>query len=168
MIDNASVQKECVQMKRLIAVVLAAFAVLAVAGPAGAIRQFIVFFAGVNPTQLDPVQWHIGAEGDAVIAEAAAADTRSWPPGARIRLIAGDQRVGTLETSVERSRKRAEAVKSSLVKYGVPAASVVIHACGFRRYLVETPPDTREPMNRFVALDIAPLHSQATDVCAQQ
>jgi OmpA-OmpF porin, OOP family len=151
-------------MKRITAIVLVACAALATSQPAGAIKQFIVFFPGTNPEQLDPVQWRLGPEADAVISEFAS--LRQRYPNDAIELTAGDQHVGTLEMSIERSRRRAEAVKQSLVAKGVPADAIVIHACGFRRFLVETPHGTLEPMNRFLLMDLGGRNDN-TDPCKQ-
>lgn len=140
-------------MTRLLSTTLIVLGFLATVEPAGAIKQFIVFFAAGDSERLDPVQWQVGPEGEAVIREAAAVYD-NYGPGGRIVLAAGDQRVGTLEMSVERSRKRADAVRDLLVKYGVPRASVLTKPCGFELYLTETPPGVKEPMNRFVMMDL--------------
>ncbi len=152
-------------MKRLMAVVLVVCAAAA-APPAVAIKQFIVFFHDPNPEQLDPGQWKIGAEGDAVISEVASLFAQRSNPDDTLHLTAADQHVGTLEMSVERSNRRAAAVKQSLVTKGVPDQSIVIHVCGFQRLMVETPPGTREPQNRFVTMD---LHGrdERPDPCSQ-
>ncbi len=142
------------------------FAVLATAEPADALRQFIVFFHGLNPEQLDPEQWEVTEEANSVLSQAASIHIKQASPGDTIHLLAGDQNVGTLEMSIERSRRRAEAVKKFLVAKGVSAEDIVVHACGFRRYLVKTPPGTIEPMNRFVALDYAEPEV-TTDPCKQ-
>jgi OmpA-OmpF porin, OOP family len=154
-------------MKRLTAAVLLACAAFAAAAaPAFAIKQFIVFFHGTNPEQLDPVQWQLGPEADAVISEAASVVVQRANADDGVHLIAGDQRVGTLEMSIERSRRRAEAIKQSLIAKGVPADAIFVHACGFRRFLVETPHGTLEPMNRFVTLDLA-SRDDKQDPCKQ-
>jgi hypothetical protein len=141
-------------MKRLTAIALVVCAAAAAATPALAIKQFIVFFDDPNPEQLDPGQWTVGAEGDAVISEVASLFAQRSNPDDTLHLTAADQRVGTLEMSIERSRRRAVAVKQSLVTKGVPDQSIIIHACGFQRLMVETPPGAREPMNRFVTMDL--------------
>lgn len=128
--------------------------------PAGAIQQFIVFFDDSESGLLDPVQWNVSPAGEAVIREAAVVYGLY---GGRIVLFAGDQRVGTLEDSIERSRRRVDAVRELLVKHGVERSDIFTKPCGFVRYLVETPPETREPMNRFVVFDFVPEETALTD-----
>ena len=150
-------------MTRLLSTTFIAFALLVTERPAGAIQQFIVFFSEGDREQLDPIQWRIGAEGDAVIAEFAAGQKKL---GGTVLLTAGDQHVGTLYVSIERSRKRADAVRESLVKYGVPASVILIKPCGYARYLFETRHGVSEPMNRFVSLDLLPLEVDKAAVLA--
>jgi|CXWL01.1.fsa_nt_gi hypothetical protein len=126
---------------------LVLLALLAASPPAGAIRQFIVFFSDSPSGQLDPVQWHVGPEGEAVIREAAYVQRQY---GARILLTAGDQRLGSLEDSIERARKRADAVRELLVKHGVERAKIFTKPCGYIHFIIDTPPETKEPQNRFV------------------
>jgi hypothetical protein len=152
-------------MKRFMAIVLVVSAAAA-APPAVAIRQFIVFFHDPNPEQLDPGQWKIGAEGDAVVSEVASLFAQRSNPDGTLHLTAADQHIGTLEMSIERSRLRAVAVKQSLVTKGVPEQSIVIHACGFQRLMMETPPGTREPQNRFVTMDLH-TRDERPNPCAQ-
>lgn len=144
-----------VQLRFLIVLII-----LAAAGPADAIQQFIAFFADSKSGQLDPVQWSVSPEGEAVIHEAA---IEHGLYGGRIVLIAGDQRVGALKDSIERSQRRANAVRELLVKYGVERGNIFTKPCGFVQYLVETPPETKEPMNRFVLLDFVPDGSVLVD-----
>ena len=140
------------QMKALrLAVALSVL--LAASPPASAIQQFIVFFPGTNPERLDPVQWQIGPEADAVISEFAAVYPRF---GGRVQLTAADQWMGTLEASIERSQRRADAVRNALVAKGVPREAVFTRPCGFTLRLVQTPPQTKEPQNRFVMMDLVP------------
>jgi OmpA-OmpF porin, OOP family len=127
-------------------------ALLAASHPASATKLFIVFFHGSNPERLDPVQWLVTAEADAVISEYAAV-YREY--GGQVVLTAGDQRVGTLEASIERSQRRANAVRDALVAKGVPRSKISTRPCGFVHFLVPTPPETKEPQNRFVLFEWA-------------
>jgi outer membrane protein OmpA-like peptidoglycan-associated protein len=120
--------------------------------PATAIRQFIVFFAEGDSQRLDPVQWLVTAEADAVIS-GYAAGYREF--GGQVVLTAGDQRVGSLEASIERSQRRANAVRDALVAKGIPRSKISTRPCGFVHFLVPTPPETKEPMNRFVSFEWA-------------
>ncbi len=124
---------------------------LAASQPLGATKQFIVFFQGSNPERLDPVQWQVTLEADAVISEFAALYPRY---GGRVLLTAGDQWVGTLEASIERSQKRADAVRDALVAKGVPRSMIFTKPCGFALRSILTPTQTEEPQNRFVTMDV--------------
>jgi hypothetical protein len=124
---------------------------LATSQPASAIKQFLVFFHGADPERLSPVQWQITVEADAVISEFAA----GYPNyGGRVLLTAGDQWVGTLEASIKRSQRRADAVRDALVAKGVPRSAIFTKPCGFAMLMVQTAPKTKEPQNRFVQMDI--------------
>lgn len=140
-------------MKNLVSATLAAVFIFATAQPASAIKQFLVFFHDADPHRLDAKQWQITAEADAVINEFAALYRRDFD-NARVLLTAGDQWVGTLEASIERSQRRANAVRDALVEKGVPRAVIFTKPCGFTLRMVQTQPQTKEPQNRFVSMDI--------------
>jgi OmpA family len=142
--------------------------VLGVIGPVpvSANQDFIVFFPGPNPERLDPEQWRVTAEGEAVVNEAAAAH-KEW--GGYILLAGHDQRVGAEADALARSEKRAAAVRELLVRRGVSPHAIRIKACGFANPIVETVPGVKEPQNRFVifwwADTLANLEVAERDAC---
>ena len=96
--------------------------------PAAANKDFIVFFLGPNPEQLDSEQWRVTVEGDAVLKEAASA-YREW--GGFILVSGHDQRVGSAANAMVRSQRRADAVVELLISYGVPQSALSTKACGW-------------------------------------
>jgi outer membrane protein OmpA-like peptidoglycan-associated protein len=119
------------------------------AAPAVANIDFQVFFLDANTERLDPEQWRITAEADAVISEAAAG-FKADGQGCRILLAGYDQRVGREEDAIVRSLRRAEAVRDHLITKGVPAEKLAVKACGWSQQLERTPQGVRAPINRRV------------------
>jgi outer membrane protein OmpA-like peptidoglycan-associated protein len=129
-------------------IVLAVSAWLLSAVPAASIKQFIVFFPGVDADRLSPRQWEVTSEGRSVIADFASAYKEL---GGFVLLAGHDENASTFELSYARSERRAEAVKTVLVELGVPRGNIAVKACAFSRPLGNAV--GKEPMNRYVIFD---------------
>lgn len=71
-----------------------------------------------------------------------------------ILIVGHTDTVGPAKRNQTLSVKRAEKVRKSLIKLGVPAASIQIIGKGERELLVITPDNTKEPKNRRVDINV--------------
>lgn len=71
-----------------------------------------------------------------------------------ILIVGHTDTVGPAKRNQTLSVKRAEKVRKSLIKLGVPAASIQISGKGERELLVKTPDNTKEPKNRRVDINV--------------
>ena len=104
---------------------------------------------GPNLETLDPEQWRVTAEADAVIAEFASLYKQEGN-GGYVLLSGHDQRVGSEQNAMLRSQRRADAVRDVLIEHGVPARVISTKACGWSRLMVLTEHGVQEPQNRYV------------------
>jgi hypothetical protein len=136
-------------MRQGLAALIVIVVVLVGLFPAKANIDFIVFFSGPNPEQLDPEQWRVTAEAVNVIAEFADAYKREGD-GGLVLLSGHDQKFGSAENAMLRSQRRADAVRDVLIAHGLPARVISTKACGWARMIVPTDQDVKEPQNRYV------------------
>jgi hypothetical protein len=71
-----------------------------------------------------------------------------------ILIVGHTDTVGPAKRNQSLSLKRAEKVRQSLIKLGVPAESIQISGKGERDLLVKTPDNTKEPKNRRVDINV--------------
>ena len=105
-------------------------------------RTYLVFFDWDRADLTDRAR--------AIIAQAAQATTRTQVT--RIEVSGHTDTSGTARYNQGLSERRAQAVKTELVRLGVPAASVTTQGFGFSKPLVATGPGVREPQNRRVEI----------------
>jgi hypothetical protein len=83
--------------------------------------------------------------------EAAAAEFKKTGV-ARIEAVGHTDTVGSKEYNLRLSERRAQAVKSELVRLGIPANVITTKGVGFAQLLVPTGPNVRELKNRRVEI----------------
>jgi outer membrane protein OmpA-like peptidoglycan-associated protein len=71
-----------------------------------------------------------------------------------ILIIGHTDTVGSTKTNDKLSLKRAEKIRQSLIKLGVPADSIKVIGRGERELLVKTPDNTKEPKNRRAEINV--------------
>lgn len=112
--------------------------------PAAPARQFIVFF-GYN-------KYNLTSAGQRVVTEAVRAVQET---GAATVLITGHtDTMGSPDYNQRLSMRRANAVKSELVRQGVSAAAISATGKGELELLVQTNDNVKEPQNRRATIDI--------------
>jgi outer membrane protein OmpA-like peptidoglycan-associated protein len=114
------------------------------AQPASTKKSFIVFF--------DFDRSNITAEAQKTINQAAAAAKAG--EASQVTLTGHTDRSGSEQYNMALSLRRAEAVKASLIKLGVPASLIVVIGKGESQPLVPTADGVREPQNRRVEIVI--------------
>ncbi len=75
-------------------------------------------------------------------------------PAPEIRVVGHTDTMGTAESNDALSLQRAETIKAKLVSEGVPADIIEVASHGETDPVVETPDETREPLNRRVEVTI--------------
>ena len=112
--------------------------------PAPLARQFIVFF-GFN-------KYNLTSAGQRVVEEAVRAAKET---GSATVLITGHtDTVGSPDYNQRLSMRRANAVKSEMVRLGVPVAAISATGKGELELLVQTDDNVKEPQNRRAAIDV--------------
>lgn len=112
--------------------------------PAPLTRQFIVFF-GFN-------KYNLTSAGQRVVEEAVRAAKET---GSATVLITGHtDTVGSPDYNQRLSMRRANAVKSEMVRLGVPVAAISATGKGELELLVQTGDNVKEPQNRRAAIDV--------------
>ena len=112
--------------------------------PAAPARQFIVFF-GFN-------KYNLTSAGQRVVAEAVRVVKET---GTATLLITGHtDTMGSPDYNQNLSMRRANAVKSELVRQGVSAAAISATGKGELELLVQTNDNVKEPQNRRATIDI--------------
>lgn len=71
-----------------------------------------------------------------------------------IWIVGHTDTVGSSKHNLKLSLKRAEKVRQSLVKLGVPAESIQIAGKGEEELLIQTPDNTKQPKNRRVDINV--------------
>ena len=112
--------------------------------PPPAAKQFIVFF-GFNKSNLT-------AEGQAVVAEAAAAAKAQG--SARILVVGHTDSVGSNAYNDQLSQRRAGAVKDELTRLGISADAISTSGKGESELMVQTGDGVKEPQNRRATIDL--------------
>lgn len=107
-------------------------------------RQFIVFF-GFN-------KYNLTSEALRVISEAvvAAKDTGS----ATVLITGHTDTVGSNTYNMRLSMRRSNAVKSEMVRQGIPASAISSNGKGETELLVQTADGVKEPQNRRATIDL--------------
>lgn len=131
---------------RLLALI-ALLSCLSSAAAAQSTEPFRVFFDWGKP---EP-----NRDAGATLDEVVEAYRRLGP--ARLDVAGHTDRSGSEQVNLSASRRRAEAVKSSLVGKGIPAASIEISAWGESRPVVPTEDGVREAQNRRVEIRVEGL-----------
>ncbi|MFN9358779.1 MAG: OmpA family protein [Alphaproteobacteria bacterium] len=112
--------------------------------PAGPARQFIVFF-GFN-------KYNLTSAGQRVVTEAVRAAKET---GTAAVLITGHtDTMGSPDYNQRLSMRRANAVKSDLVRQGISAAAISATGKGELELLVQTNDSVKEPQNRRATIEI--------------
>lgn len=112
--------------------------------PAPPARQFIVFF-GFN-------KYNLTSAGQRVVSEAVRVAKET---GSATVLITGHtDTMGSPDYNQRLSMRRANAVKSEMVRQGVSAAAISATGKGELELLVQTNDNVKEPQNRRAAIDI--------------
>ena len=75
-------------------------------------------------------------------------------PAARLEISGFADRSGSSHTNLQASKQRAGTVYAELVKRGVPAGAMTLHAYGEQRPLVPTEDGVREVQNRRVEIRV--------------
>jgi outer membrane protein OmpA-like peptidoglycan-associated protein len=114
------------------------------AQPPVAKKNFIVFFDFDKST--------ITAEAQKTINQAA--DAAKAGQASQVTLTGHTDRSGSEQYNMALSLRRAEAVKASLIRLGVPASLIVVVGKGESQPLVPTADGVREPQNRRVEIVI--------------
>jgi outer membrane protein OmpA-like peptidoglycan-associated protein len=112
--------------------------------PAEPPREFIVFF-GFNKSNLT-------ADAQKVVAEAAAAATQLNAD--QVVVVGHADTVGSPRYNMELSERRAETVKSELVRQGVKSDRIATSGRGESDLMVQTGDGVREPQNRRASITI--------------
>jgi outer membrane protein OmpA-like peptidoglycan-associated protein len=112
--------------------------------PPPVIRQFMVFF--------DFDKSELTTEGRSIVADAVT--TAKNTGMARITVVGHTDRVGTLRYNQALSERRAMAVKTEMVRFGMNAGDITIAGRSFLEPLVQTGPGIREPQNRRAVIDL--------------
>jgi outer membrane protein OmpA-like peptidoglycan-associated protein len=112
--------------------------------PAAPARQFIVFF-GYN-------KYNLTSAGQRVVVEAVRAVKET---GTAAVLITGHtDTMGSPDYNQRLSMRRANAVKSELVRQGISAAAISATGKGELELLVQTNDNVKEPQNRRATIDV--------------
>lgn len=112
--------------------------------PPAAPRQFIVFF-GFNRHELTDEALRVVAD---------AADAAKQTGAASIVIIGHTDSSGAVEYNQKLSERRAAAVKTALVRDGLPAASISTSGKGEDELVVRTADGVQEPQNRRATIDL--------------
>ena len=112
--------------------------------PPPEIRQFMLFF-DFDKSQLT-------VEGRRIVADAVVAAKNTGM--ARITVVGHTDRVGTMRYNQALSERRALAVKTEMVRFGMNAGNITITGRSFLDPLVQTGPGIREPQNRRAVIDL--------------
>jgi outer membrane protein OmpA-like peptidoglycan-associated protein len=112
--------------------------------PPPVLRQFMLFF--------DFDKSRLTTEGRRIVADAVfAAKTTGM---ARITVVGHTDTVGTMRYNQALSERRAMAVKTEMVRFGMNAADINISGRSFLEPLVPTGAGIREPQNRRAVIDL--------------
>ena len=117
-----------------------------------AYTQPVIFFRGGNAHELDPQQWQITPEANAVLSRVV--EEYRYYKDQYLLIIGHDEDASTPELSYERSKKRAEATRLALIDLGLPRDRLAIKACSFDQPYEAT--KGSNPMNRRVEFAGAP------------
>ena len=112
--------------------------------PPPMIRQFMIFF-DFDKSQLT-------TEGRRIVADAVFAAKNTGM--ARITVVGHTDTVGTLRYNQALSERRAMAVKTEMVRFGMNARDITIAGRNFSEPLVPTGAGIREPQNRRAVIDL--------------
>jgi outer membrane protein OmpA-like peptidoglycan-associated protein len=89
---------------------------------------------------------------------------REFGSGARVKVNAHTDRVGSSESNRRLSCRRASRVRAYLVADGIPSSQIELFGWGEERSLVETPDEVAEAQNRRVELEFGSTENpQPTD-----
>lgn len=125
---------------------LTAAFMMAALGTSYAHTQPIIFFHGGNSNELDPVQWEITPEAEAVLRRVV--EEFKFHKGRYLLVIGHDENASTEKLSQQRALNRALAAKGVLVRLGISEDTIGVLSCGYRRpYEART---GAEPTNRRV------------------
>jgi len=112
--------------------------------PPPEIRQFMIFF-DFDKSQLT-------MEGRRIVADAVVAAKNTGM--ARITVVGHADRVGTMRYNQALSERRALAVKTEMVRFGMDAGNITIAGRSFLDPLAPTGAGIREPENRRAVIDL--------------
>ncbi len=112
--------------------------------PPPVIRQFTIFF-DFDKSQLT-------MEGRRIVADAVIAAKNTGM--ARITVVGHTDTVGTMRYNQALSERRAMAVKTEMVRFGMNAGNITIYGRNFSEPLVPTGAGIREPQNRRAVIDL--------------
>ncbi|MGQ0741232.1 MAG: OmpA family protein [Alphaproteobacteria bacterium] len=112
--------------------------------PAPAVKTFIVFF--------DFDKAHLNAEAQRVVAEAV--ETAKRTGMVRVLVTGHTDTVGSQSYNQGLSERRADSVKSEMVRLGMSPNEISTAGRGFSEPLVPTGPGVREPQNRRAVIDL--------------
>ena len=105
-------------------------------------KTFLVFF--------DHNKYDLTSQARGIVQSAAAYSTRTQYT--RIDVDGNADTSGSPGYNIGLSQRRAEAVQAELIRDGVPANAIAVHAFGDTKLLVPTGPGVREPQNRRVEI----------------
>jgi outer membrane protein OmpA-like peptidoglycan-associated protein len=108
--------------------------------------RFIVFFDWSKPD--------INRDAAEILEKVAAEYARQ--SGSRLVLAGHSDRSGPTGANLRASKRRAEAVRDHLVKHGVAAGAITLHAHGEQQPIVSTEDGVREVQNRRVEIRFIP------------
>jgi len=118
-------------------------------------RTFVVFFEFDRDVLLPRDRGTVAAIA-ALAGTAEKTEALNAPAPLRVVIGGHTDRAGADRYNGVLSRKRAKAVRSALIQYGVDADRMTVQAFGETRALVDTPDGEREPRNRRVEITIGP------------
>ena len=112
--------------------------------PRPAVRMFVVFF--------DFDKYNLTEQAETIVREAAAEARRQ--PGVRVMVTGHTDTVGSRAYNQALSERRAQAVKTAMVRAGLDPNEISTVGRNFSDPLVPTGPGIREPQNRRAVIDI--------------
>ena len=112
--------------------------------PRPAVRMFVVFF--------DFDKYNLTEQAESIVREAAAEARRQ--PGVRVMVTGHTDTVGSRAYNQALSERRAQAVKTAMVRAGLDPNEISTVGRNFSDPLVPTGPGIREPQNRRAVIDI--------------
>jgi outer membrane protein OmpA-like peptidoglycan-associated protein len=113
------------------------------APPPPPIRMFVVFF--------DFDKYDLTEQAEDIVREAVVAARRQ---PVRVMITGHTDTVGSREYNQRLSERRASAVKSAMIRGGIPADEISSVGRNFADPLVPTGPNIREPQNRRAVIDL--------------